>query len=62
MALYKIGSMVLPIQSSLAQSSFLLYIYIFIYVINSQTGEAAKRKTLDWPTRLSIALGAARGK
>ena len=26
------------------------------------TGEAAKRKTLDWPTRLSIALGAARGK
>lgn len=24
-------------------------------------GEAAKRKTLDWPTRLSIALGAARG-
>ncbi|CAN0865060.1 Nodulation receptor kinase [Linum grandiflorum] len=25
------------------------------------TGEAAKRKTLDWPTRLSIALGAARG-
>ncbi|CAN1184394.1 Nodulation receptor kinase [Linum perenne] len=25
-------------------------------------GEAAKRKTLDWPTRLSIALGAARGK
>lgn len=62
MALYKIGSMVLLIQSSLAQSSFLLYIYIFIYVINSQTGEAAKRKTLDWPTRLSIALGAARGK
>ena len=28
----------------------------------SSTGEAAKRKTLDWPTRLSIALGAARGK
>lgn len=26
------------------------------------TGEAARRKTLDWPTRLSIALGAARGK
>ncbi|GMP31127.1 hypothetical protein CsSME_00005470 [Camellia sinensis var. sinensis] len=25
-------------------------------------GEAAKRKTLDWPTRLSIALGAAQGK
>ncbi|CDP02685.1 unnamed protein product [Coffea canephora] len=25
-------------------------------------GEAAKRKILDWPTRLSIALGAARGK
>ncbi|KAJ0041498.1 hypothetical protein Pint_27768 [Pistacia integerrima] len=25
-------------------------------------GEAAKRKALDWPTRLSIALGAARGK
>ncbi|KAL0332406.1 UNVERIFIED_CONTAM: Nodulation receptor kinase [Sesamum calycinum] len=25
-------------------------------------GAAAKRKTLDWPTRLSIALGAARGK
>ncbi|KAK1351646.1 Symbiosis receptor-like kinase [Heracleum sosnowskyi] len=25
-------------------------------------GEAATRKTLDWPTRLSIALGAARGK
>ncbi|KAJ6732672.1 hypothetical protein OIU74_004591 [Salix koriyanagi] len=25
-------------------------------------GEASKRKTLDWPTRLSIALGAARGK
>ncbi|KAK1383128.1 Nodulation receptor kinase [Heracleum sosnowskyi] len=24
-------------------------------------GEAAKRKTLDWPTRISIALGAARG-
>ncbi|KAM0952008.1 putative protein kinase RLK-Pelle-LRR-I-1 family [Dioscorea sansibarensis] len=24
-------------------------------------GEAAKRKVLDWPTRLSIALGAARG-
>ncbi|KAJ6906988.1 nodulation receptor kinase-like [Populus alba x Populus x berolinensis] len=24
-------------------------------------GEAAKRKTLDWPTRLSVALGAARG-
>ncbi|KAL8117881.1 hypothetical protein AgCh_015679 [Apium graveolens] len=24
-------------------------------------GEAARRKTLDWPTRLSIALGAARG-
>ncbi|KAL7231547.1 hypothetical protein ACSBR2_009734 [Camellia fascicularis] len=24
-------------------------------------GEAAKRKTLDWPTRLSISLGAARG-
>ncbi|KAG5241030.1 nodulation receptor kinase [Salix suchowensis] len=24
-------------------------------------GEASKRKTLDWPTRLSIALGAARG-
>lgn len=24
-------------------------------------GDAAKRKTLDWPTRLSIALGAARG-
>ncbi|XP_022155334.1 nodulation receptor kinase-like [Momordica charantia] len=24
-------------------------------------GELAKRKTLDWPTRLSIALGAARG-
>ncbi|CAN1348831.1 Nodulation receptor kinase [Linum perenne] len=24
-------------------------------------GEAAKRRTLDWPTRLSIALGAARG-
>ncbi|XP_052195708.1 nodulation receptor kinase-like [Diospyros lotus] len=24
-------------------------------------GEAAKRKALDWPTRLSIALGAARG-
>ncbi|XP_019702245.1 nodulation receptor kinase isoform X2 [Elaeis guineensis] len=24
-------------------------------------GEAAKRKSLDWPTRLSIALGAARG-
>jgi hypothetical protein len=26
------------------------------------TGEAAKRKTLAWPTRPSIALGAARGK
>lgn len=26
------------------------------------TGEPAKRKVLDWPTRLSIALGAARGK
>ena len=25
-------------------------------------GEAEKRKILDWPTRLSIALGAARGK
>ncbi|KAL5556683.1 hypothetical protein UlMin_038919 [Ulmus minor] len=25
------------------------------------TGEAAKRRILDWPTRLSIALGAARG-
>ncbi|KAM1091513.1 hypothetical protein ACFX13_019286 [Malus domestica] len=25
-------------------------------------GEAAKRKILDWPTRLSITLGAARGK
>ncbi|KAK4477408.1 hypothetical protein RD792_016629 [Penstemon davidsonii] len=25
-------------------------------------GAAAKRKTLDWPTRISIALGAARGK
>ncbi|KAJ6853320.1 nodulation receptor kinase-like [Iris pallida] len=25
-------------------------------------GEASKRKVLDWPTRLSIALGAARGK
>ena len=26
------------------------------------TGEAAKRRILDWTTRLSIALGAARGK
>lgn len=25
-------------------------------------GEASKRKTLDWPTRLSIMLGAAKGK
>lgn len=30
--------------------------------LNMLTGEAAKRKVLDWPTRLSIALGAARGK
>jgi hypothetical protein len=26
------------------------------------TGEAAKRKTLAWPTKPSIALGATRGK
>ncbi|KAJ0500092.1 putative protein kinase RLK-Pelle-DLSV family [Helianthus annuus] len=26
------------------------------------TGEASKRRALDWPTRLSIALGSARGK
>ena len=39
------------------------FIYIYFHLCNqSQTGEAAKRKTLDWPTRLSIALGAARGK
>ncbi|KAK9124271.1 hypothetical protein Sjap_013873 [Stephania japonica] len=25
-------------------------------------GEASKKKVLDWPTRISIALGAARGK
>lgn len=39
----------------------------FLYdIINNKTfnlpGELAKRKTLDWSTRLSIALGAARGK
>lgn len=37
--------------------SFLFFFFFFPF-----TGEAAKRKTLDWATRLSIALGAARGK
>lgn len=40
----------------------LIFTYIDLLSIISITGEAAKRKTLDWPTRLSIALGAARGK
>eukprot|EP00268_Persea_americana_P012137 TRINITY_DN15096_c0_g1_i12.p1 TRINITY_DN15096_c0_g1~~TRINITY_DN15096_c0_g1_i12.p1 ORF type:complete len:140 (-),score=28.23 TRINITY_DN15096_c0_g1_i12:11-430(-) len=31
------------------------------YIHMLTTGEAAKRKPLDWQTRLSIALGAARG-
>lgn len=44
-----------------------LFNYIFfnahyLSFTNFLTGEAAKRKTLDWPTRLSISLGAARGK
>ncbi|GMP27534.1 hypothetical protein CsSME_00003481 [Camellia sinensis var. sinensis] len=43
-----------------------LFKYIFfnahyLSFTNFLTGEAAKRKTLDWPTRLSISLGAARG-
>ncbi|KAJ8638159.1 hypothetical protein MRB53_012426 [Persea americana] len=32
------------------------------YIHMLTTGEAAKRKPLDWQTRLSIALGAARGE
>lgn len=32
-----------------------------ILTVSFLSGEAAKRKILDWPTRLSIAIGAARG-
>lgn len=39
-----------------------LFWYPLILKFNFTTGEPAKRKILDWPTRLSIALGAARGK
>jgi hypothetical protein len=39
-----------------------MFYYIVILKFNLIiTGEPAKRKILDWPTRLSIALGAARG-
>lgn len=59
MALYKIASMVLV-------TSLFLWTHTFWFSLllksNKLTGEAAKRKILDWPTRLSIALGAARGK
>ncbi|CAN1348827.1 Nodulation receptor kinase [Linum perenne] len=41
-------------------------ILVYLFMSNGSLqdrlyGEAAKRRTLDWPTRLSIALGAARG-
>jgi len=39
-----------------------LFWYPLILKFNFITGEPSKRKILDWPTRLSIALGAARGK
>jgi hypothetical protein len=32
-----------------------------IYNFFHSVGEASKRKVLDWPTRLSVCIGAARG-
>lgn len=32
-----------------------------IYIFFRSVGEASKRKVLDWPTRLSVCIGAARG-
>lgn len=43
-------------------NGFYVGISIHISCNSLITGAASKRKTLDWPTRLSIALGAARGK
>ena len=60
MALYKIASTVLPASVLHPSSSVLTLGHDKIPFLI--TGEAAKRKRLDWPTRLSIALGAARGK
>jgi len=34
---------------------------ILIYNFFHSVGEASKRKVLDWPTRLSVCIGAARG-
>lgn len=62
MAPYRIGYMVLHIKTN---SYFLFNIRTstnFLLFHSSCLGAAAKRKTLDWPARLSIALGAARGK
>jgi len=42
---------------------FSLVIPLFIILIFfCFVGEASKRKVLDWPTRLSVCIGAARGK
>lgn len=41
------------------KNSWKTLIYIIFF---HSVGEASKRKVLDWPTRLSVCIGAARGK
>jgi hypothetical protein len=50
---------------SLLRFFYLSVLDIFLYlmtIIFRFVGDAAKRKVLDWPTRLSICIGAASGK
>ncbi|KAK9129722.1 hypothetical protein Sjap_010209 [Stephania japonica] len=42
--------------------SFHVQRFLLPYSFLLGAGEASKKKVLDWPTRISIALGAARGK
>jgi len=59
MAHYRIASMV----SCFIKLYLLFTCYTLIYnPLFFLVGEASKRKVLDWPTRLSVCIGAARGK
>lgn len=52
-----------PLRYQASHSFFLKKISwkILIYNFFHSVGEASKRKVLDWPTRLSVCIGAARG-
>ena len=52
-----------PPNGNLFDFQFIFVIVNYFYMVHCfLIGDASKRRALDWPTRLSIALGSARGK